>query len=323
MIPQGKRQLPGRPGIIFFGTPAFAVPTLRALVEERHRVLAVVAQPDRPKGRGRKLTASPVKQEALESNLKVLQPEKASDPSFLDLIRSMAPDLLLVVAFGQVLKRELLEIPGWGALNIHASLLPKYRGAAPIHWAVFNSETTTGLTAMRMNEGLDTGPILYQEIVPILENETAGELHDRLAGIAGPFAVKVLRVWSEGRVVEREQEERLASYAPKIDRGLAGIDWSRSAEGIAAQIRALDPWPGATTTIAGKPVKLFSARVIQGDRIGKTPGKLGRAAPSGLEIETGDGLLEIGEFQIPGKKRLPAGEFLKGFRLEEGIILGT
>lgn len=323
MNPQGKKKLPDRPGVVFFGTPSFAVPTLRALVGQRHRILAVVTQPDRPKGRGRKLAASPVKQEALEFDLKVLQPEKTSDPSFHALVRSLAPDLLVVIAFGQILKRDLLEIPRWGALNIHASLLPKYRGAAPIHWAIFNKETSTGLTAMRMNEGLDTGPILYQERVPILENETAGELHDRLAGIAGPFAMKVLGAWSEGKLTEREQEERLASYAPKIDRGLAGIDWNRSAEDIAAQVRALDPWPGATTTVGGKQIKLFSARMVHGSRSRKRPGRLDRWTASGVEIETGDALVEIGEFQISGKKRLPAGEFLKGFRLEEGTILGT
>jgi len=317
-----KKNLPEEPRIIFFGTPGFAVPTLKALVEEGHLILAVVTQPDRPKGRGRKLTAPPVKQAALDFGLRVLQPDRASDPSFCNEIQSMTPDLLVVIAFGQILKKDLLKIPRWGALNIHASLLPKYRGAAPIHWAILNNEPNTGLTAMRMDEGLDTGPILYQEEVPILENETAGELHDRLAQMAGRFAVRVLRNWANGTLEEKEQEEPLASYAPKIDRDMAQIDWSRSADMIHGQIRAFDPWPGATTTIAGKQVKLFSSCRVRGDDCTLRPGRLAKTSDAGLRVETGDGLIEIQELQIPGKKRLPAREFLKGFPLENGTILG-
>jgi methionyl-tRNA formyltransferase len=317
-----KKTLPVRPRIIFFGTPAFAVPAMEALLRQGHEIRAVVTQPDRPKGRGRKLTASPVKQQARLAGLEVLQPEKASDPSFHDLLRSFEPDLFVVIAFGQVLKKGLLEVPTWGALNVHASLLPRYRGAAPIHWAVLNNEPMTGLTAMRMDEGLDTGPILYQEEVRIVENETAGELHDRLAEMAGKFVIRSLETLIRGRLDEKPQDHRLASYAPKIDRGMARVDWRLPAMKIAALIRALDPWPGATTTLSGKQIKLFAARVVHGDAVTRNPGRVARKTESTFQVETGKGLVEIGALQVPGKRRLPARDFLKGFPLEEGTLLG-
>ncbi len=309
--------------MIFFGTPAFAVPAMEALVRQGYEMRAVVTQPDRPKGRGRKLSAPPVKQQALLAGLEVLQPEKASDLLFCDLLRSFEPDLFVVIAFGQVLKKSLLEVPAWGALNVHASLLPRYRGAAPIHWAILNNERTTGLTAMRMDEGLDTGPILHQEEIRILENETAGELHDRLAEMAGKFVINTLEALAQGRLEERLQDDRLASYAPKIDRGMALVDWRLPAVEIAALIRALDPWPGATTTLSGKRIKLFSGRVIRGDAAPGVPGLVVRKGESVFQVETGNGLVEIGALQVEGKKRLPAGVFLKGFPMEEGTLLGV
>ncbi len=322
MNPFETKELPEKPKIIFFGTPAFAVPTLKSLVEQGHHVLGVVTQPDRPKGRGRKLMSPPVKETALELGLRVLQPEKASDPDFCSRIAALSPDLLVVVAFGQILKKTLLEIPGWGALNIHASLLPRYRGAAPIQWAVLNNDPCTGLTAMRMDEGLDTGPILYQEELAILENETTGELHDRLSEMAGRFIRTVLEKWTKGRLRMKEQDDSLASYAPKIERHMALIDWTGAADVIHGQIRAFDPWPGATTTLAGKQVKLFSSRKVrERERMG-TPGRVVKTSDAGIVVKTGDGLVEIGALQLAGKKRLPAGEFLRGFPLEEGTILG-
>ena len=179
---------PAQPKIIFMGTPEFSIPSLKAMIDHGRNVQAVITQPDRPKGRGRKMVSSPIKQVAVQNRLEVLQPEKASDEQFCDLIRGKALDILIVVAFGQLLKKNLLTIPRWGVLNIHASILPKYRGAAPIHWAILNNEPTTGLTAMRMDEGLDTGPMLLKEVVPIGTDETAGELHDRLARLSGDFA---------------------------------------------------------------------------------------------------------------------------------------
>ncbi len=317
-----KKSLSARPRMIFFGTPAFAVPAMEALLRQGHEIRAVVTQPDRPKGRGRKLAAPPVKEQAVLAGLEVLQPEKASDPAFCDLLRSFEPELFVVIAFGQVLKKALLGVPTWGALNIHASLLPRYRGAAPIHWVLLNNEPTTGLTAMRMDEGLDTGPILHQEEVRILENETAGELHDRLAEMAGKFVIGTLAALNQGRIKARPQDNRLASYAPKIEREMAGVDWRLPATKISALIRGLDPWPGATTTLYGKRIKLFSARVVHGVSGGGKPGRVARKTEAAFQVETGNGLVEIGALQLEGKKRLPAGIFLKGFHLEEGTILG-
>jgi methionyl-tRNA formyltransferase len=315
--------LPEEPRIIFFGTPAFAVPALKGLVKKGGRVVGVVTQPDRPGGRGRKLMLSPVKQAALELGVPVMQPEKAADPLFCERIRAIQPDLLMVIAFGQILKKNLLHIPEWGALNIHASLLPRYRGAAPIQWAILNNEARTGLTAMRMDEGLDTGPILYQEELAILENETAGELHDRLSDMAGGFAGTVLEKWAEGSLSIKEQDDSLASYAPKIERHMALIDWSRSTDTIHGQILAFDPWPGATTALSGRQVKVFSSRKVQADERNGAPGRVVRTSASGIVVETGDGLIEIGALQLAGKKRLTAGEFMRGFPLAEGTILGN
>jgi methionyl-tRNA formyltransferase len=320
--PLEKKDLPEKPRVIFFGTPAFSVPTLKSLVAGGHHLLGVVTQPDRPRGRGRKAASSPVKQTAIELGLEVMQPERTSDSSFCTRIGALSPDLFVVIAFGQILKKALLEIPGWGGLNIHASLLPKYRGAAPIQRAILNNEACTGLTAMRMNEGLDTGPILYQEGLAILENETAGELHDRLSELAGRFIITVLENWAKGRISIKEQEDSLASYAPKIERNMALIDWSRSTDRIHGQILALDPWPGAATTLSGKQVKVFSSRKVQGNgRIG-TPGRVVRATDAGIVVETGDGVIEIQALQLAGKKRLAAGEFLRGFSVAEGTVLG-
>lgn len=305
------------------GTPDFAVPSLSGLVEHGHNILAVVTQPDRPRGRGRKILASPVKSLAVEQELEVLQPRNASDPAFCEVIRRKGPDLLVVVAFGQILKDELLEIPTWGALNIHASLLPKYRGAAPIHWAILNNETQTGLTAMRMDGGLDTGPILLQEKVSIGKDETAGQLHDRLSGLSADFLLKTLRGLGENRLREKPQDHASATYAPKIDRQISLVNWHQPARAIFALIRALDPWPGAVTKLGSREIKLFSPRVGDEKRLDTVPGRVIGRSKDGLEVETARGVIEIRELQIPGKKRLVAGDFLRGFPLEDGTVLGT
>ena len=318
-----KAGFPALPRIIFMGTPDFAVPSLTALVKEGHNVLTVVTQPDRPKGRGRKLVPSPVKKVAREYGIEIMQPEKASDRQFCETIRNKKPDLLIVVAFGQILKSNLLMIPRWGALNIHASLLPKYRGAAPIHWAILDNETKTGLTAMRMDEGLDTGPVLLQEEVAILEHETAGRLHDRLARLSGDFVIKTLKGLAENRLKDMHQDPDEATYATKIDRSMSLIKWDQPANAISCLIRALDPWPGAFTTLKGKEVKLFSSRVTDKETRYEAPGSVAGQSEGALLVETGKGLLEIRELQIPGRKRLPADDFLRGFALERGTRLGS
>ena len=317
-----SRTFPDRPRLIFMGTPDFAIPTLGALIRHGDDVVTVVTQPDRPKGRGKKMTASPVKLRAVENGIEVIQPEKVSDPHFCDLIAKREPDLIVVVAFGQILKKRLLDIPDWGIVNIHASLLPKYRGAAPIQTAILNNEAKTGLTVMRMDEGLDTGPILLQEEHPIFKDETAGHLHDRLALAAGDLIIKWLHQMSNHRIKERPQDHAAASYAPKIEKKITQIDWKQAAARVSALIRALDPSPGAYTVWQEKKIKLFSSGIADSSRPDGIPGRVVGRREGGLIVETGRGAVKILELQYPGKKRLPAQEYLRGFPLPEGTILG-
>lgn len=313
--------LEANPGIVFMGTPEYAVPSLRSLVNEGYEIRAVVTQPDRPKGRRRTPVPPAVKVAATELGLKILQPEKSSDPAFLTHIREIQPDLIVVVAFGQILKRALLDIPRWGALNIHASLLPKYRGAAPIQWAIINNEEKTGLTAMRMDEGMDTGPILCQDVCSVGPAETSGGLHDRLSVLSGAFLVRTLNELKRGSLSETAQAEEEATYAPKIGKHLSAINWNDSAVNLSALIRGLDPWPGAVTEIGGKRIKLYSPRVMNGQRTDGTPGRVVGHSEKGLMVETGKGIIAVGEFQAPGKRRLPCDDFLRGFSLAAGTML--
>ena len=315
-------RLPARPRIVFMGTPDFAVPSLEALVAHDHHLQAVVTQPDRPKGRSGKSAPPPVKQVAKRLGVEVLQPERASDESFCGRMGAISPDLLVVIAFGQVLKEHFLNIPSWGGLNIHASLLPRYRGAAPIQRAVMNNEHETGLTAMRMEQGLDTGPILLQEKTHIGTHETAGELHDRLAGTSATFLLKTLDRLAKNAIHETPQDDTLATYAPKIDRTTGRISWDLPADHVSALIRGLDPWPGAHTTINGKTLKLFSSRVVSTGDAGTFPGRVQRGSDEGLLVETADGVILAGALQLAGKKRLNASDFLRGFPLKPGTLLG-
>ena len=317
-----KENFPSHPRIIFMGTPDFAIPTLRALILHGHQVLAVVTQPDRPRGRGKKMVPSPVKRLAIEHDLPVLQPEKVADPHFCDQLREMKPDILLVIAFGQILRRNVLDIPGWGAINIHASLLPKYRGAAPIQWAILQDEEKTGLTIMRMDEGLDTGPILFQEEVPILKDETAGQLHDRLAQAAGDLIINSLQKMHQGALEEKPQDQSASTYAPKIEKNMIHIDWSEPAQKISALIRALDPVPGARTTLDGKEVKVFSSNVLDGGGEKGDSGLVLNHRQEALVVKTGRGAVGIGEIQAPGKKRMPVADFVRGFSFPEKTVLG-
>jgi len=304
------------------GTPEFAVPTLKALIEKGHTILSVVTQPDRPKGRGRKIKALPIKQMAIEHKIEVLQPEKTSDEHFYDLIKEKEPDLIVVVAFGQILKKKLLTIPKWGVINIHASLLPKYRGAAPIQWAILNNESKTGLTVMAMDESLDTGPILFQKEVPILKDETAGHLHDRLAPLGGDIIIKALGDMAGDQIKGTPQDDALATYAPKIGKNDSLIDWKQPAVKISSLVRALDPRPGAKTLLGGKEIKLFSSSVPDDVPPEGVPGKVISHLDGGLLVATGKGVVEIKEIQYPGKKRLAVSDFLRGFPLSEGTVLG-
>ena len=254
--------------------------------------------------------------------MRSFSPKKPSDMSFYEGIRDLSPDLLVVVAFGQILKKDLLDIPRWGAINIHASLLPKYRGAAPIQRAIINDETKTGLSVMRMEEGLDTGPVLLQEEVLIGCDETAGELHDRLALLSGDILLKTFEEMRSGRLIEKPQENKLATYAEKIDRSISFINWNQPARAISALIRALDPWPGAITPVSGKNIKLFSSKVVDGEGLALSPGRIAKHSGEGLLVETGEGLILIRELQAPGKKRLAAADFLRGFPIDDGTVFG-
>lgn len=320
MAGHSLESFPARPRLVFMGTPEFAVPTLRAILDHGYPVIAAVTQPDRPQGRGRKVMHSPVKRLALERQVPVLQPERASAADFCDQIQDLSPDLIIVVAFGQILKKRLLDIPEWGVVNIHASLLPKLRGAAPIQRAVMNDETLTGLTVMRMDEGLDTGPMLLQEEVPISRDETAGHLHDRLSLMAGDLMVRALEAMAEGRVREKAQDNDQATYAPKIDEDIGPVEWSRPGGKVSSFIRALDPKPGAYTLWKGEKLKLFSSTVIDRDRRGGVPGRVRGEKDGCLVVDTGQGAVGIRELQLPGKKKLRAPDFLRGASIPEGTV---
>lgn len=312
---------PSRPKIIFLGTPQFAVPTLRTLIHEGYNILSVVTQPDRPKGRGRKLTPSPVKILAEENNLAILQPGRLDD-SFLNLLLTLKPDLLVVVAFGQIIPGKVLSSAKWGGINIHASLLPKYRGSAPIQWAIINNEKETGLTTMFMDEGLDTGPILMHQEVGILKGETAGQLHDRLSSLAPGLLIKTLQGLVKGTIAKKKQDDSIATYASKLTKEQGLLNWSWPAERLCGLIRGLDPWPGAFTYYNGKMLKLFGCFLADEGRAVSVPGRVKGLTERGLEIETGQGAIIVSEIQSPGKKRLPVKEFLKGSQLSSGSILG-
>jgi len=315
------RHFPSRPRIIFMGTPQFAVPTLERIIREQYELLGVVTQPDRPKGRGRKLAPPPVKVMAQEHHLTVFQPERLDD-RFLQAIVPLQPDLFIVVAFGQIIPGAVLSAAMWGGINIHASLLPRYRGPAPIQWAIINNESTTGITTMFMDEGLDTGPILLQQEVDIQEGETAGELHDRLAALAPDLFIRTLKGLEEGTVNTVAQDDSLATYTARLTKEQGVINWSLPGERIYGLIRGLDPWPGALTYYQGRTLKVFGCLLGASFKKYETPGRVREITNQGLEVETGTGTVIVREFQLPGKRRMPAGEFIRGNRISPGSILG-
>jgi methionyl-tRNA formyltransferase len=303
--------------IVFFGSAELARASLRALLgSNQFEVVAVVTQPDRPKGRHLKLQAPPVKEIAVEAGLALLQPERARDPAFVSKVAALAPELIVVVAYGQLLPQSILTLPKLGCVNVHASLLPKYRGAAPIQWAIANDEPQTGVTIMKMDAGLDTGDILAQKATPIAPGETSAELHERLALLGAGLLVGTLPAFREGAIRPRPQDNAAAMYARKINREDGRIDWSQTAAAVRNRIRAFTPWPGAFVdlTIRGKArrVKLQRATVepIQG-----APGQVLQADRHGLVIACGSGALRIEQLQIEGGHELTAAEFLTGHPL--------
>lgn len=308
------------------GTPGFAVPSLEALLRSAHGVVGVVTQPDRPKGRGQALVASPIKQVCQCAGIPFLQPTTMKDPAFLRALQAWKPDLVAVVAFGRILPPAVLSLPPKGCVNVHGSLLPKYRGAGPIQWAIINGERETGITTMLMDEGMDTGPILLQESVPIGPEETAGSLSGTLAEAGGRLLLETIRQLEEGAVTPRPQDHSQATLAPLLKKEDGAIDWTMPARAIANRVHGLTPWPGAYTFAAGE--RWVLRRVIVLDRLagqasaGTVPGTIIEASNPPLLVATGEGVLEILELQPANRRQMPVVHYLAGHRLPPGLVLG-
>lgn len=308
--------------ILYMGTPDFAVPCLQALIDAGHDIIGVFTQPDRPKGRGHKLTPPPVKELAIQNGLAVYQPEKIKAPEVVAQIIKLAADVIVTVAFGQLLSSEILAAPRYGCINLHASLLPKYRGAAPIHWSIINGEKETGVSTMYMSEGLDAGDIILQTTLPIDIQDTVGMVHDKMTAIGSQLLVDTLAQIADGAVTRLKQDESKANYAPLLKKEHELIHWQRQAVELHNQVRGMNPWPGAYTLYNGKILKIWSTRVSPGEAEEK-PGTIVDILPQeGFVIATGQGLLLITELQLQGSKRMSATNFRHGNIIEKGIVLG-
>ena len=305
---------------MFWGTPLFALPSLRALTEEGHEIVGVVTQPDRPSGRGRKLTPSPVRRVAEEEGLPVLVPQKPRGEEFLEQIRVLDPDISVVVAYGHLLGSEVLSLPPGGSINVHASLLPELRGAAPVHWAILRGLDTTGVTIMRMVLEMDAGPIIHRVSERIGPTETATELSTRLSELGAEALIEALALLEEDAAEEIDQDPAQATYAPKVHREMARVDWSRTAQEVGWHLRGLDRVPGAWTTLETEAVKLFSPTPEPRFRHGASPGTILEVdSTRGLLVACGKGAAWVGEIQSPGKRRMGMEAWLKGHPLAEGL----
>ncbi len=307
--------------VIFMGTPDFSVGTLEALIRAGHQVVLAVTQPDKPKGRGGKMQFPPVKETALEHGIPVFQPRKVREPENIEELKKYQADVIVVVAFGQILPREILELTPYGCINVHASLLPSYRGAAPIQWAVINGEAVSGVTTMQMDEGLDTGDMLLKTEVPLEPEETGGSLHDKLAAAGASLCVRTLKALEEGTVTPKKQGESPTAYASMLKKEMGEIRWEEPAISIERLIRGLNPWPSAYTGWQDKTMKIWEAEVLEEDS-GQEPGTVVRVDKDGFLVQTGKGLLKVTALQIPGKKRMEADAFLRGYSMEPGEKLG-
>ncbi len=329
--------------ILFMGTPDFAVPCLDALVKSGRDVVGVVTQPDRPKGRGRQLTPSPVKLKATQCGIPVYQPEKIKSPEFVSQLKEIRPDLIVVVAFGQLLSPEILDLPPYGCVNVHASLLPGYRGAAPIHWAVINGEKETGVTTMYMDRGLDTGDMILNQLIPVAEDDTVGSVHDKLAEAGARLLIKTIDAIEKGQAPRTPQDHSAATYAGLLKREHERIDWDRGAEDIRNLIRGMNPWPGAYTTLGDRVLKVWQAESFEADGAtapqalsgsmaareayeGSAPGDSGKVLQiipgRGLVVQAGNGCLLLTEVQLQGSRKMSVEEFLRGHPVKLGTRLG-
>jgi len=307
--------------IIFMGTPDFSVGTFEALIAAGHDIVLAVTQPDKPKGRGGKMQYSPVKEKALQHGIPVFQPKKVREAKCIEKLRTYEADIMVVIAFGQILPKEILEMTRYGCVNVHASLLPKYRGAAPIQWAVINGESVSGVTTMQMDEGLDTGDMIMKTEVTLDDKETGGSLFDKLSEAGASLCVKTLEALEEGTAVFEKQGETTTEYARMLHKDMGSIDWKNDAQTIERLIRGLNPWPSAYTKWDGKVMKLWEADVVlQNSK--HEPGTVVSVEKDSFCVQTGDGLLKVRSLQIPGKKRMEADAFLRGYKIEEGCELG-
>ena len=309
--------------IVFMGTPDFAVGALRALVEAGHEVVAVVTQTDKAKGRSKELLPPPVKVCALSYGIPVMQPRRIKAPEAMEQLRRYQADLYVVAAFGQILSQEILDIPSFGCLNIHASLLPKYRGASPIQHVILDGEERTGITIMQMDAGIDTGDMLYKKEIPISPEDNYETLHDKLMELGGRAITEALVLLEQGRLVQEKQRDDLSCHAPMIDKSMGEIDFSQDAAAIDRRIRAMTPWPSAFTSYHGKKLKIWRAAPTYTENgFARRPGEVLSADKDCVTVAAGQGALRIYELQLEGKKRMSAHDFLLGVRMQPGEVLG-
>lgn len=308
--------------IVFMGTPDFAVPSLEALLKSDDQVVGVVTQPDRPKGRGQEVVCSPVKVVCLREGIPVLQPLKMKDPAFLDALRAWQPDVIAVTAFGRILPPAILTMPPRGCINVHGSLLPKYRGAGPVQWAIIRGERETGITTMFMAEGMDTGDMLLRETVDILPDDTAGTLAPRLAAVGGRLLVETLRRLKAGTLTPERQDDAQATMAPLLKKEDGLIDWTLTARDIANRVRGLSPWPGAFISVNGERWTLWRVAVDDAPH-GATPGMVTQVTKDRMDVATGSGSIRILEIQPSNSRRMTMAQYLAGHRVTEGISLQT
>lgn len=313
--------------VVFMGTPDFAVGTLQALIDcDRYHVQAVFTQPDKPKGRGKAVQMTPVKEVAVEAGIPVYQPVKIREPEYVEILKELNPDVIVVVAFGQLIPKTILELPEHGCINVHGSLLPLYRGAAPIQWSVINGDKESGVTTMKMDEGLDTGDMILKETVVLAEDETGGSLFDKLSATGASLLIKTLDAINDGTATyEKQPAESPTPYAAMLNKKDGAVDWNKSAVEIECLIRGLNPWPSAYTKYRGKTLKLWAARVEAADADQAQnfqPGMAAEVTKTSLKIQTGKGLLSITELQPEGKKRMAVDAFLRGYPVEVGEVFG-
>lgn len=307
--------------IIFMGTPEFAVPSLQALLEHGENIVAVICQPDRPKGRGRKVQPPPVKILAKQHAIPVLQPTKIRTAEFHHELLTYKPDLFVVTAYGRILPESLLNLPPLGTINVHGSLLPKYRGAAPVQRAILNGDQQTGITIMQMDAGMDTGDILLPKTMPIADDDTATSLAMKMSAMGGALLIQALDLLREDNLPPTAQNDNFASDAPMLTKDEAPINWQHPATEISCQIRGLDPWPKATTSLGSKWLRPFRP-VVTCDQTDQQPGTIIDVSKQGISVATGDGILLFSEIQLEGKKRMAVEAFILGYQLETGLILG-